>query len=63
VDRRLDTRYLRWLTLIYGGSVVLYSGAVVVSLIDFRWGLGICVGLTLLYLLPPRSPVYDGEER
>ena len=61
VDRRLDAGYLRRLTLQYIGSVALYSGAVVVSLIDFRWGLGICVGLTLLYLLPPKSPVYHHE--
>jgi uncharacterized membrane protein len=61
VDRRLDAGYLRRLTLQYIGSVALYSGAVVVSLIDFRWGLGICVGLTLLYLLPPKSPVYQHE--
>lgn len=58
VDRRLDAGYLRRLTLQYTGSVALYSGAVVVSLIDFRYGLGICVGLTLLYLLPPKSLVY-----
>lgn len=38
VDRHLDAGYLRRLTLQYLGSVVLYSGAVVVSLIDFRWG-------------------------
>jgi uncharacterized membrane protein len=61
VDRRLDAGYLRRLTLQYLGSVVLYSGAVVVSLIDFRWGLAICVGLMLLYLLPPKSPVYSRE--
>jgi uncharacterized membrane protein len=59
VDRCLDESYLRWLTLQYIGSVALYSLAVGVSLVDFRWGLGICVGLTLLYLLPPRRPVYS----
>ncbi|MBV8506654.1 MAG: DUF1211 domain-containing protein [Alphaproteobacteria bacterium] len=63
IDRRLEAGYVRRLTLQYLGSVVLYSGAVIISLIDFRWGLGICVGLTLLYLLPPKSPVYSREER
>ena len=62
VDRRLDAGYLRLLALQYIGSVALYSGAVVVSLIDFRWGLSICIGLTLLYLLPPKSPVYHREK-
>jgi hypothetical protein len=44
VDRRLDAGYLRRLTLQYIGSVALYSGAVVVSLIDFRWGWGSALG-------------------
>jgi len=61
VDTRLDAGYLRRLTLQYIGSVAAYLGAVVVSLVDFRWGLTICVGLTLLYLLPPKSPVYHHE--
>ncbi|MFZ0497258.1 MAG: TMEM175 family protein [Methylocella sp.] len=61
VDRHLDSGSLRRLTLQYLGSVVLYLSAVVVSLIDFRWGLAICVGLTCLYLLPPKSPVYTPE--
>jgi hypothetical protein len=46
----------------YGGSVALYLGAVLVSLIDFRWGLGLCVGLTLLYLLPPPRPRYVDDQ-
>ena len=58
IDRHLDAGYVRRLTLQYIGSVALNSGAVVVSLFDFRWGLGICVGLTLLYLLPPKRPVF-----
>jgi len=58
LDSHLDTCYLRRMTVQYGGSVALYSCAVVLSLADFKWGLGLCVGLTLLYLLPPKSPVY-----
>lgn len=61
LERNLDNGYVRQLTLQYFGSVALYSAAVVASLIDFRWGLGICVGLTLLYLLPPRGPSYRRE--
>jgi uncharacterized membrane protein len=61
IDPRLDAGYLRGLTLQYVGSVVLYSGAVLLSQVDFRWGLSICIGLTLLYLLPPKSPVYHRE--
>jgi hypothetical protein len=62
VDNRLDPGYLRRMTVQYGGSVALYLGAVLLSLIDFRWGLGLCVGLTLLYLLPPPRPRYVDDQ-
>ena len=58
VDRHLDRGYLRSMTFQYGASVALYLGAILLSLIDFKWGLGLCVGLMLLYLLPPRRPRY-----
>lgn len=63
IDRRLDSGYLRRMTLQYIGSVMFYLSAVLVSLFDFRWGLGICVGLTLLYLLSSKSPVYIRRDR
>jgi len=53
VDRRLEPRFLLLLTAQYIGSVVVYSIAVLLSLVAFRWGLALCVGLTLLYLMPP----------
>jgi uncharacterized membrane protein len=56
IDRHLDSGYLRRMTLQYVGTVALYSSAVLVSPFNSKWGLGICVGLTLLYLLPPKSP-------
>ena len=62
VDRRLDPGYLRRMTIQYGGSVALYSVAIILSLIDSKWGLGLCVGLTLLYLLPPPRPRYVDED-
>jgi hypothetical protein len=52
-DPRLDSSFLRMLTLKYIGSVVVYSIAVLVSVVAFRIGLALCVGLTLLYLAPP----------
>lgn len=58
VDPDLDRGYLRRMTVQYGGSVALYMIAILLSLAHFRWGLGMCVGLTLLYLLPPRPPAY-----
>jgi uncharacterized membrane protein len=63
VNRDLDDRFLRRLTLQYALSVAVYTGAVVVSLISYWWGLAICTGLMLLYLLPPRRPVYRSGGR
>lgn len=61
IDRHLEPGFVRHLTVLYSGTVVLYLAAVLVSLISFRAGLATCVGLTLLYLLPPRDPVYVGR--
>ncbi|GEO17170.1 TMEM175 family protein [Microvirga aerophila] len=63
VRRELDPGFLRKLTLQFIGSVAVYALAVAVAVIDHRWGMALCTGLTLLYLLPPRTPVYrhDGE--
>jgi uncharacterized membrane protein len=58
IDHRLDPRFLRRLTLQYAGSVMVYVVAVLVSLVAFRLGLAICLGLTLLYLAPPNTPAY-----
>ena len=58
ISRRLDPGFLRRLTIQYIGSVALYALAVLVSLIEFRVGLAICIGLTLLYLRPPNIPAY-----
>jgi TMEM175 potassium channel family protein len=59
VDHRLESVFLRRLTLKYVGSVAVYSIAVLVSLVAFKLGLAICVGLTLLYLAPPHFPAYS----
>jgi hypothetical protein len=45
----------------YAASVAVYTGAVLVSLISPWWGLAICTGLALLYLLPPRRPIYQTD--
>jgi uncharacterized membrane protein len=61
LDRHLSRDFVRRLTIQYLVTVALYAGAALVSLFSFRMGLAICVGLTLLYLLPPRKPVYVHE--
>ena len=58
VDPRLESGFLWRLTMKYAGSVVVYSIAVLVSLVAFKLGLALCVGLTLLYLAPPHFPAY-----
>jgi uncharacterized membrane protein len=58
VRHGLDQGFLRKLTLQFAGTVAVYALAVAVSVIDHRWGLALCTGLTLLYLLPPRTPIH-----
>lgn len=61
VRHELDQGFLRKLTLQFIGTVAIYAVAVAVSMIDHRWGLAMCTGLTLLYLLPPRAPVHHRD--
>ena len=58
LDPRLYPRFVRRLTVQYVLSNVLYGCALMVSLWSDRIALAICVSLTLLYLFPPRKPVY-----
>jgi len=58
IDTNLSPRFVRYLTRQYGLSVVLYLIALIVSLIQPLVGLAIAVGLTFLYLLPSKRPVY-----
>lgn len=62
IDRRLDPAFVRSLTVQYAGSFLLYLSAVFLTLIDFRLGLGLDIGLTFYYLLPPKPPVYIDSE-
>ena len=58
VDERLAPEYVRFLTGQYALSNVLYASALVISFVNPWVALVIVVGLTLLYLLPPRRPQY-----
>jgi len=58
VDERLAPEYVRFLTVQYLLSNVLYGSALLLSFLDPWVALVIVVGLTLLYLLPPRRPRY-----
>jgi len=58
VDERLVPDYLRFMTVQYLLSCILYAGALMLSFLSAWVALAIVVGLTLLYLLPPRRPRY-----
>jgi uncharacterized membrane protein len=58
VDERLAPEYVRFLTVQYLLSNVLYAGALLLSFLDAWVALALVTGLTLLYMLPPRRPRY-----
>ncbi|MBV8164115.1 MAG: DUF1211 domain-containing protein [Candidatus Eremiobacteraeota bacterium] len=58
LDPHLEAGFVRTLTYQYLGSVALYAIALGVCIVNATAGLAVCVGLTLLYLLPPKKPVY-----
>jgi len=58
VDERLAPEYVRFLTLQYLLSNVLYAGALMLSFLDAWVALALVTSLTLLYMLPPRRPRY-----
>lgn len=59
VDHTLSERFVSALTRQYLLSNALYISAFLISLISSKIGIAICVGLTLLYLLPPKRPQYQ----
>ena len=60
VVEALHPDYVRLLTVQYLLSVAVYGSALLLSLWSAWVALGACVGLTLLYLMPPRRPRYSG---
>ena len=54
----LEPSYVRLATIQFLVSVALYGAAVAVSFVEPWAALAVCVGLTLLYLLPPLRPVF-----
>lgn len=58
IDARLSPQFVRYLTKQYGISIIFYFIALIVSLIQPLIGLMSAVGLTGLYLLPSKHPVY-----
>jgi uncharacterized membrane protein len=61
VNRNLDDGFIAHLTRRYVLTNALYLAAVLLCLWNALAGLALCVGLTLLYLLPSRKPVFRPE--
>ena len=61
IDINLEQAFVKFLSRQYLFSVALYLIALLISLWNANIGLCICVGLTLLYLLPPKKPVYQNS--
>jgi uncharacterized membrane protein len=59
VDHKLTPRFVTALTWQYYLSNIFYISALIVSFFSAALSITICVGLTLLYLLPPRKPEYQ----
>src|SRR5205085_1542289 len=53
IDQRLDPGFVTYLTRQFAISNILYLTATLLSVWNGTAGLGLCIGLTLLYLLPP----------
>ena len=58
IDKRLDQKFVGRLSRQYILSMTFYLASLLVSFKSVTVCLGMCVGLTLLYLLPPKKPVY-----
>lgn len=61
LNKNLDGKFITHLTRQYTGTGVLYFLALVLSVWNSIAGLTLCVGLTLLYLLPQKRPVYRSD--
>ncbi|HWX42577.1 MAG TPA: TMEM175 family protein [Blastocatellia bacterium] len=62
IDPRLDAGFVAHLTRQYVASISLYLAAVLLSLWNSTAGLAVCLGLTFLYLMPPKQPVYQDKD-
>jgi uncharacterized membrane protein len=58
IDENLHPQYVRFLTFQFGVSVLLFVTAIAIALWEPYVGLAITVGITALYLLPPKPRRY-----
>lgn len=61
VDKHLNPKFVAYLTRKFLITDIIYFSALLISLWNSILGLAICVGLTLLYLLPSKKPIYSED--
>lgn len=61
IDKNLNPQFVAYLTRKFLITDLIYFAALLISLWNSILGLVICVGLTLLYLLPSKNPIYTED--
>lgn len=61
IDKNLNPKFVAYLTRKFLITDIIYLSALLISLWNSILGLAICVGLTLLYLLPSKKPIYTED--
>lgn len=61
LDKNLNPQFVAYLTRKFLITDIIYFSALLISLWNSLLGLAICVGLTLLYLLPSKKPSYKKD--
>jgi len=61
IDERLAPAYVRHLTVQFALSIATYTAAFALALVAPEAGLAVAVGVSLLYVMPPRRPEYLAE--
>lgn len=61
VDKNLSPHFVAYLTRKFLITDIIYFSALLISLWNSILGLIVCVGLTLLYLLPSKKPFYTED--
>jgi hypothetical protein len=63
VDEKLDRQFIKRQTTKFVLTNALYLSAILLSLWNGAAALALCVGLTLLYLIPSKKPEYVESSR
>ena len=63
LDPELDPSYVRFLTRQYAISAVIYPTALVIAWWSYQAALVVAILITVMYLFPPKPPVYRGGTR